>query len=162
MDREWIVSEWLTDLRARGARDLGTSRFGRQRTVTVLKGREKHNGTWDNIALFHRFRSVHDSIYTNGTPAAQNLQGMTLNCINHPRQRECHSSRKPSRRRCLHPLRSTTRLVGVGGGMIKSYNKSVLPSSGLSRKPRTLRGDRRSSLHLRQPFRTRLATYSLR
>src|SRR5712675_2343437 len=70
------------------------------------------------------------TIHTRGTPTAQSLQGTTRNCMHHPRQRECQSSRKQSRQRRLHLLRSTTTLSGVGGGTSKSYNlKSTLPSS---------------------------------
>ena len=72
------------------------------------------------------------NLHTNRTSATQNLQGTIQNCMNHPRQRDCQSSRKQSRRRCLNPLQSTTRLSGVDGSMSGSYNlKSTLPSSSM-------------------------------
>src|SRR5712671_110692 len=72
------------------------------------------------------------NLHTNGTSATQKLQGTIQNCMNHPRQRDCQSSRKQSRRRCLHLLQSTTRLSGVDGSMSRSYNlKSTVLSSSM-------------------------------
>src|SRR5712672_1507370 len=114
----------VTDSRARDARDSGASAEGQPHwPVAALVGQEgprEHNRTAiKKIAFLIAFPRY--TILSN-----------QRNCMNHPSQRERQPSHKQSRRRCWCLLLSTTRLSGVGGGIIRSYNlKSTLLSSSM-------------------------------